>query len=80
MVRLEKKNAVNESVTRRRASVVNAATKFHDLANLELPPTRIAVVTHKEQFETYLAVLSQAASVVDRDEPDATFRKPARAA
>lgn len=69
-----------EAVTKNHISVVNAATKLNDIARLEFPPHRVAVVRGKKQFGTYLGILSQAADVVDIGVPDETYRKLTHAA
>ena len=64
-----------EPVTKHHASIAAAVTKFHDIARLDNPPRRVIVVRKKDDFGTYLGVLSQAADVVGRDVPDSTIRK-----
>jgi hypothetical protein len=64
-----------EPVTKHHASIATATTKFHDIARLERPPRRVIVVRSKDDFGTYLGVLSQAADVVSRDVPDSTLKK-----
>jgi len=75
VVRLEQKITVFEPVSKHPNSITTATTKFHDLARLEDPPNRVAVVESKERLGTYLGVLSQAASVIVRDVPDTTFKR-----
>jgi hypothetical protein len=64
-----------EPVTKHHASIATAVTKFHDIARLDQPPRCVAVVRKKAEFGTYLGVLSQAADVINRDVPDATFAR-----
>ena len=64
-----------EPVTRHHVSIAAAVTKFHDIARLDQPPRRVAVVAKKADFGTYLSVLSQAADVVARDVSDNTIRR-----
>lgn len=54
-------------------SVAFAAAKFHDIALLDRPPARIAVVRRKEAFGDLLAVVAQAAKVVQEDASDAVY-------
>ena len=53
---------------------------FHDIALLERPPARIAVVRRKDAFGDLLPVVAQAAKVVQEDASDATFERLAKAA
>ena len=64
-----------EPVTKHHASIAAAVTKFHDIARLDNPPGRVVVVRRKDDFGTYLSVLSQAADVIARDVPDSTLRR-----
>ena len=80
VVRTSARNAsehitIFEPVTIHHASIATAVTKFHDIARLDHPPRRVAVVRKKAEFGTYLSVLSQAADVVARDVSDSTFEK-----
>jgi hypothetical protein len=55
--------------------------KFSDIARLGTEaPERVAVVRKKKDFGTLLGVLSQSASVIDEDAPDATIQRLAKAA
>jgi hypothetical protein len=74
IVRLEHKVTIFEPVSRHPNSITTATTKFHDLARLDDPPNRVAVVENKERMGTYLGVLAQAASVITRDAPDRTLQ------
>jgi hypothetical protein len=70
-----------EPVTKHHNSVATASMKFHDIALLgKDAPARVAVVHNKQEFGTYLQVLSQAANVIDDDVPDSTIVRLARAA
>ena len=60
--------------------VEGADAKFFDLAQLERPPVRIAVVRNKETFGTKLAVIAGAAKVVEEQVPDRILERLARAA
>lgn len=70
-----KPKAIFESVRFHRNSVVNVAAKFHDVALLEEPPNRVAVVRNKEEFGTLLNVLTQSADVIQLSVPDATIER-----
>jgi hypothetical protein len=72
--------AVFEIVTPSPVSVAFAATKFQDIARLEPTPVRVAVVRRKAALGDLLAVVSQAARVIEEAVPDATFRRAAIAA
>ena len=75
VVRIQRKVTVFEPVSKHPNSVTTATTKFHDLARLDDPPGRVAVVESKEGLGTFLGVLAQAASVITRDVPDNTLRR-----
>jgi len=75
VVKLDGKLTVFEPVSRHPNSITTATTKFHDLARLDDPPNRVAVVENKERLGTYLGVLSQAADVITRDAPDKTLKR-----
>ena len=74
MVRGEHQTAIFEPVTAHHTSIFAASTKFHDIAAIEAAPARIAVVRKKADLKTYLAVLSQAATVIERDAPDNAYQ------
>jgi len=70
-----------EPVTSHHHSVASATMKFSDIARLGTEaPERVAVVRKKKEFGTLLGVLSQSASVIDEDAPDATIQRLAKAA
>jgi len=71
--------AVFDLVRPSAVSVAFAAAKFHDLARLEHPPARIAVVQRKASLGDLLAVVAQAARVVEEDAADSAFRRAAMA-
>ena len=75
VVTLERKITVFEPVSNHPNSITTATTKFHDLARLDDPPNRVAVVGNKDMLGTYLGVLSQAANVITRDVPDSTLKR-----
>lgn len=69
-----------EPVSKYHVSVVNTATKFHDIARLERAPKRVALVKSKSELGDLVNVLSQAGSVVEYSVPDETLRRIAEAA
>jgi hypothetical protein len=71
----DNKPTIFEPVSKFHVSVVNAAAKFNDLARLDNPPNRVAVVRDKAQFGTYLGILSQAANVVELNVSDTVYRR-----
>jgi len=80
LVDLQSRSALFETVSNHTNSVVAAAAAFHDIARLEHPPRRIAVVKHKDQFGNLINVLSQAGSVMDIEAPQETILRLAEAA
>jgi hypothetical protein len=75
VVRTAKEPTIFEPVIKHHASIATAAMKFHDIALLPQPPTRIAVVRNKKEFDTYLSVLSQAAHVIEEKVSDSQLEK-----
>lgn len=73
MVQSDGKRTLFEPVSNHHTSVFAASTKFHDIAAAEDAPGRVAVVRNKADLKTYLAVLSQAADVIERNAPDRTL-------
>jgi hypothetical protein len=61
-------------------SVAAAATKFHDVARLQDAPARVAVVRSKAAMGDLLAVVSQAAQVIEEGAGDRTYERAALAA
>ena len=80
LVKYDSHVALFEPVNKFHASVVNAAVKFHDIARLENPPQRIAVVKRKDELGNYLNVLSQSANVIEYKVPNSTLVRLAEAA
>ncbi len=72
--------AVFEPVAKHHTAVFSASTKFHDMALLEQPPVRVAVVRKKSEFGPWLGLLSQAANVVDTEVSNVTLAKAVEAA
>lgn len=80
VVTTDRGRAVFDLVSPSPISVAFAATKFHDIARLDPPPARIAVVRHKASFGDLLAVVAQAARVIEEDASDRAFVRAAEAA
>lgn len=77
LVRSGSDQAVFDLVTPHPASVAFASTKFHDVALLDHAPARVAVVRRKTGFGDLLAVVSQAARVVEEDASDRSLTRAA---
>ena len=80
LVRAAQRPTIFEPVNKHPTSIVYAATKFHDIARLEMAPDRVAIVNSRQDLGTYLGVLSQAADVIEDSSPDQTIRELAKAA
>jgi hypothetical protein len=76
-VDLNHHRAIFEPVSRHYNSVVSASAKFHDIARLENPPKRVAMVKDKRQLGDFLNVLAQSASVVEYGADDDTIQRVA---
>jgi hypothetical protein len=77
----QQRPTIFEPVTKHHNSVAHATMKFHDIALLgKDAPARVAMVHKKKDFGTFLAVLSQSASVVDDDVSDTTIVRLSKAA
>lgn len=77
LVRLDDRMIAFEAVANHHSSVYSATTMFHDLALLERQPVRVAVVRDKKAMGAYLGMLSQAAHVIQDNQPDQTFEQVA---
>lgn len=77
VVSLDGHKALFEPVSKHHTSVVTASAKFHDIARLDTPPARIAVVQNKRDMGDFINVLAQSATVIEQKEPDETIRKVA---
>ncbi len=75
LVRTGRDRAAFDVVTPHPASVAFVTTKFHDIARLEDAPARVAVVHRKASLGDLLAVVSQAARVIEDDAPDSAFAR-----
>lgn len=54
-----------ELVSKHHNSVVNAATKFSDIARLEKAPNRVVLVKDFSDMDNYLSILNQSATVLE---------------
>lgn len=77
LVTAGRRRAVFDIVTPNTISVAFASAKFHDLAALESPPARVAVIQGKAAFGDLLSVIAQAAHVVEQEAPDRAFIRAA---
>lgn len=68
---------VFDIVTPHQTSIAFATTKFHDLARLDHPPVRVAVVHKKAAFGDMLKVINQAARIIEDDAGDRTILRAA---
>jgi hypothetical protein len=77
IVRREESLAAFDIVAPHPISIAFAAAKFHDLVARDDAPRGVAVVQHKADLGDLIAVVSQAASVIEESASDATFRQAA---
>lgn len=75
MLSAQGRRAVFDIVTPHPTSIAFASTMFHDLALLDEAPLRVAVVHKKAAFNELLAVVAQAAYVVEDEAPDRAFMR-----
>lgn len=80
VVHIGDRRAVFEAVTPHQTSIAFATMKFHDVARLQAPPVRVAVVHRKASLHAFLAVVSQAAKVIEDDAADQSWLRAAEAA
>lgn len=80
LVETAHQKVIFEPVSNHHSSVVNAAAKFHDIARLEVPPRRVAMVKSKTELGDLINVLGQAANVLQYDASDEAIHKVAEAA
>ena len=80
LVRAQGHLAVFDSVVAHHASIVNVATKMHDIARLDDAPARIAVTQDVAKLGDLIGVLSQASNVIELGAQSDTYRKYALAA
>jgi hypothetical protein len=70
------RRAIFEPVNRRYITIVGTAAKFHDLARLETPPARFAVVSSIQELGDYYGVVSDASDrVIESSVPDNAIRE-----
>jgi hypothetical protein len=70
------RRAIFEPVNRRYITIVGTAAKFHDLARLETPPARFAMVGSIQELGDYYGVVSDASDrVVESSVSDNTIRE-----
>lgn len=74
------RRAVFEAIMPHQTSIAFATMKFHDVARLQAPPVRVAVVHRKASLHAFLAVVSQSARVIEDDATDQSWRRAAEAA
>lgn len=75
LVSAEHNKAIFEPVSKHHSSVFAVTTKFHDIGLNDNAPRRISVVKKKSEMDTYLAILNQAGSVIESDQPDETYKR-----
>ncbi|MQX37952.1 hypothetical protein [Roseospira navarrensis] len=80
LVTVDGRPAVYDPVSSHPTAIAAAVTKYFDLAQLDTPPHRIAVVKSKAALGTRLGVIAGAARVVEDSVPDSTLERLARAA
>jgi len=81
MVTVDKRRYAFDAVSKHPNSVVFAATKFRDLAQLgNNAPGRISMVRSKKDLKTYLGVLEQSSNVIEFRAPDNQLREAVRLA
>ncbi len=67
--------AIFEPVSVHKNSVSSVSMRFHDVALLDSPPRRVAVVRNRDSFGTLLNVLTQSADVIQLTVSDSIIRK-----
>lgn len=75
LVTVDGRNVAFEAVSKHPNSVVFAAAKFGDIARIEHPPSRVAVVANKKLLGTYLGVLTHTASVIEREVENRVYQR-----
>lgn len=79
VVETDNRVAVFHVVPEHPASIYRTVAAFHDLAILEMPPKRIAVVENTHILGPNLHILTQAGRVVENSQPDEVFLQAAAA-
>lgn len=67
IVRADSRPTLFEPVSAQHNAIASVVMKFHDIARLDDPPTRISVVRDKKDLGDMLAVLQQASHVINED-------------
>ncbi|WPZ32536.1 hypothetical protein T8K17_14935 [Thalassobaculum sp. OXR-137] len=80
LVTASRRGSVFDFVANHHNSIAHASMKFSDIARLETPPERVAVVRNKSEMGTYLELLSQSANVIDREASTAAYKRLVEAA
>jgi len=76
----DSEQTIFEPVSNHHSSVFAATTKFNDISKIGNAPRRVAVVRKKAELNTFLAVLSENADVIEQDVPNDTLLRLASAA
>ncbi len=71
------KTILFDTVTKHHNAVANTALKFHDLARVSNPPSRISVVTSIEDMGSFVPLLAQASSVIEANATSDELRQVA---
>lgn len=80
MLNLNSKIVLFEAVSKNHNSVFSAVAKFHDIARIDAPPTRVSVIGKQKAYGDYLSLLSQASNVIEREASKDTYTKLAAVA
>lgn len=80
LVTASRRGSVFDFVANHHNSIAHASMKFSDIARLEKPPERVAVVRSKAELGTYLELLAQSANVIDRTASTSAYRRLVEAA
>jgi len=75
LVTVQGRQIAFEAVSKHPVSIVNAATKFSDIARLDKAPARVSVVANKRDLGTYLGVLSYNSSVIEQAAGDHVYHR-----
>jgi hypothetical protein len=76
LVRNSFRTLMFEPVSGHYITAVGTAAKFHDLAGLEVPPARIAVIKSREDIGDFYGLVAGASTkVLQITEPDSTFAR-----
>lgn len=75
LVTVNSRQVVFEAVSKHPNSIVYASAKFGDIARINSPPGRVAVVQSKKSLGTYLGVLSHNSSIIERKVDDKVYQR-----